>query len=157
MLNSRRSKVRTVEQCSCIQVGAELPLRIREQASVKLLLLGTEVIPPDDDCPWWQPEVICPLNLGTTKHDPIEQDAKLLECNLAWAKHTVLLDRSQNLIIPEAGMLHWAVVTICITVRSVSIVCWTNEYIREGGLPSQVLLSLNFQCNDLQSHRLPGR
>ena len=50
--------------------------------------------------------------LRPPQHHPIQQDAQLLERRLARTLHPMLLDRRQDLVVPEAGMLHRAVTAV---------------------------------------------
>ena len=42
--------------------------------------------------------------LCATQHHPVEQNLELLVCNLSRAKHSILLNRSKDLIVPEASL-----------------------------------------------------
>jgi hypothetical protein len=59
------------------------------------------------------------LEIAIPQHAPIEQDLELLESVRSRPLHTVLLDWSQNLIVPVTGVLHWRVTAI-VTVSLVA-------------------------------------
>ena len=59
------------------------------------------------------------LEIAIPQHAPIEQDLELLESVRSRPLHTVLLDWSQNLVIPVTGVLHGRVTAI-VTVSLVA-------------------------------------
>ena len=62
-ISLHESAARTVQDRSGVDVRVELPLHFREQRVIQLFLLGTEVFTLDDDGPWGQAEIVCPLYL----------------------------------------------------------------------------------------------
>jgi hypothetical protein len=59
------------------------------------------------------------LEIVIPQHAPIEQDLELLESIRSRPLHTVLLDWSQDLIVPVTGVLHRRVTAI-ITISLVA-------------------------------------
>lgn len=45
-----------------------------------------------------------PRYLRPAKHHTVEQDLEFLESNLARADHSILLNRGQNLVVPETRL-----------------------------------------------------
>ncbi len=108
--------------------------------------------------------------LRPAKHHTVEQDLEFLESNLAGTDHSILLNRGQNLVVPETRlkrgvrniksehrvvgdthMLHRTVTAVC----TISKMSFTHIFALSFDLPSQLRLSEKRQCKDLQSHFLP--
>ena len=87
-----------------VDVGVELPLGVREEREVELLLLGAEVIATHNDSARRQAQVVSTFNLRTAQHDTVQKDAQLLKRDYPWSHHAVLLDRCQDLVVPEASL-----------------------------------------------------
>ena len=78
----------------------------------------------------------------------------------------MLLDRGQDLVVPEAGLyekvnedvdeMSW-IRTCCIgpCPQSEKVDEFLEKMDWRNCIPSQLFLSVNFQCNDLQSQLLP--
>ena len=106
-------------------------------------------------------------NLRSTKHHPVQKNPQFLEGQFTRSFHAIFLNRRQDFIIPETSVCQRYILSHAfrgrVTKPYVALgydhsLPWIYEYIdckgRAWDLPSQVLLSLNFQCRDLQSHRL---
>jgi len=102
--------------------------------------------------------------LGTTEHHAVQKNMKLFERKTAGPSHAILLDRGQNFVVPKADLrIH----ELCARVKGQRRTCCmglcpqsSNDQViptedEVMDVPSQFLLSLNFQCKDLQSHILP--
>lgn len=72
----------TIEHRPRIDISRELPLGIREKTHIELFLLLGKEVPPHDDRPRRQTQIVCPLKLGTAEHHPVQQDLELLECRV---------------------------------------------------------------------------
>jgi hypothetical protein len=94
----------TVQDGPRVDIGAERALRIREEGQVELLLLRAEVILPDDHRAGRQVKVVRAFDFRAPQHKAVQQNAQLLEGGYAGANHSALLDRRQNLVVPEARL-----------------------------------------------------
>lgn len=113
---------RTVQDRPLVQVRRKLSLGIGEERQIQLLLLGAEVVSADQHGARRQVEIISPLhlengqhleaidfvgidaNLGATKHHPVQEDLQLLEGRRSGPNHAILLNRSEDLVVPEASL-----------------------------------------------------
>ena len=103
---SGKKKQLTVKDCSGVDVGAELPLCVREQRFVQLGFFGAEIISANNDSARGQTQIIGPLDLSPTKHHTVKKNLEFLESDGARPKHPVLLNRCQNLVVPETRLFY---------------------------------------------------
>lgn len=91
-----------VKDRSRVDVARELPLDVREERRVNLLLLGREVVSSDDERSRRETEVVRSLDLGSSEHHSVEQELELLPSLLAKALvRAELDDRVEDLILRE--------------------------------------------------------
>lgn len=51
-------------------------------------------------------------DLRPTQHHAVKEDLQLLERNVPWSPHPILLNRTQDLVVPKTDMPHWTMTTI---------------------------------------------
>jgi hypothetical protein len=91
-----------VEDCSRVDVARELPLNVREERRVDLLLLGREIISSNDERSRRETEIVRSLDLGSSEHHSVEQELELLPSLLAEALvRAELDDRVEDLVLRE--------------------------------------------------------
>lgn len=125
----------TVKHRPRIDISRELPLGIGKQTHIELFLLLGKEVPPHDDRPRRQPQIVRPLKLCAAEHHPVQQDLELLERRVTRVARfdTVPRNRREDLSgvsaanqqpvprgrthlgVPEADMVHrlvFALVTV---------------------------------------------
>lgn len=110
--NERENVAVIVEHSAFRRVRVELALNVSEQGLVQFLFLLREIISSHVDDTWWQTKIIRTLELGTAKHQSSQQKPELFESAFSFAiRHSAVLDRLKDLVIPPADVLHRRVTT----------------------------------------------
>jgi hypothetical protein len=94
-----RSPQLTVKHRPSIDISRELSLGICKKTHIELFLLLGKEVPPHDDRPRRQTQIVCSLKLGAAEHHPVQQDLELLECRVTRVArfNTVSRDRREDL------------------------------------------------------------
>lgn len=101
-----------VEHRSLIEVSREFAGGIGIERLVEIFFLLVEQITSYLDRTRWQSHIVRAFEFGTTQHHTFEQQTETLERVSAFAHlGTVVLDRFEDLVVPETDVVHRCVAT----------------------------------------------
>lgn len=95
-----------VEYGACFDIRGEGASNAGIERGIDVFFFVAKVIAAHNHCTGRKAQVVSALDLGSSQHNSIQQEAKLLEGNTAIVDIAVGLNRLENFIIPPADVAH---------------------------------------------------